>query len=175
MNPTLWAAQDEDTVIIRVYANDTAGNSEFADLTAVKDSLNPMLTINSPLGGVQFGTTPPTINITITELHLDKFWFRINDSTTLYFVTVSNGENVFAMESTIWDIIPEGHVKIDFFANDTSGHVGTISITIIKDIADIPQEPPAIPGYGIFLLIISSLCCLGIANRIILKKEIKTP
>lgn len=166
MNSTLWSAQDEDAVIIRIYANDTAGNLEYADLTIVKDSLNPILTINSPLGGMQFGITPPTINITITELHLDKFWFRINDSSTLYFVTVSNGENVFAMESSIWDIIPEGHVKIDFFANDTLGKIGTISITIIKEIPDNPQEPPSIPGYGIFLLLISSLCSLSIANRI---------
>ena len=174
VNSTLWAAQDEDTVVIRIYANDTAGNLEYADLTIVKDSLNPILTINSPVGGMQFGATPPTINITITELHLDEFWFRINDSSTLYFVTISNGENVFTMESSIWDIIPEGYVKIDFFANDTLGKVGTISITIIKEIPDIPQEPPSIPGYGIFLLLISSLCSLSIANRINHRKKIIT-
>jgi len=174
VDPTLWAAQDEDSIIIRIHANDTAGNIEFADLTVVKDSLNPILIINSPLGGTQIGTTPPTINITITELHLDKLWFRINDSSNFYFVTVSNGENVFAMESSIWDIIPEGHVKIDFFANDTLGQIGTISITIIKEIPDNPEGPPSIPGYSIFLVLIIIFSSLSIIKKINGRKKLIT-
>ncbi|MCJ7649313.1 MAG: right-handed parallel beta-helix repeat-containing protein [Candidatus Lokiarchaeota archaeon] len=172
LNALLWAAQDEGSVIIRIYANDTVGNIGFADLTVLKDSLNPLLTINSPLSGTQFGTTPPTINITITELHLDKFWFTINDSSALYFITASTGENVFAMESSIWDVIPEGHILITFFANDTLGKMGTISITIIKEIPEGPKEPPSIPGYDIFLLLIISLCSLVITNRIVHRKKI---
>ncbi|MCG6914266.1 right-handed parallel beta-helix repeat-containing protein, partial [bacterium BMS3Abin03] len=95
VDSTLWAAQDEGTIIIRVYANDTVGNVGFADLTVLKDALSPILTINSPLSGTEFETTPPTITITITESHLDKFWYIINDSSTLHFVTASSGENVF--------------------------------------------------------------------------------
>lgn len=172
VNSSLWMDQAQGSFTIRVFANDSAGNIGYADVNLIKDTINPFIMINSPLSGSKFGTTPPTINLTITEMYLDQLWFIINDSSTLNFVAASSGENVFALESSLWELIPEGHVLITFFTNDTVGNLGTISITIIKQIPEEKPEPPSIPGFSLLVILIILLSSVVIlSRRNIIKKK----
>ncbi|TFF88659.1 MAG: hypothetical protein EU548_08565, partial [Promethearchaeota archaeon] len=170
LNSTLWMDQAQGSFTIRVFANDSAGNLGYEDVILIKDTINPFLMINSPLTGAPFGTTPPTINLTITELHLFQFWFTINDSSTINLVVANSGENIFSIDNSIWDLIPEGHVLISFFANDTVGNSGTISVTIIKEIPDEPTEPAAIPGFSVITTLVSLLVGTIIASRTKIRK-----
>ena len=171
VHSSLWMNQAQGNFTVRVFANDSAGNLRYADLILNKDTINPFLMINSPLSGTEFGNTSPTINLTITEANLFQFWFTINDSSTLHFVAASSGENTFSIESSIWDLIPEGHVLITFFANDTLGQTGTISITIIKEIPEEPSEPPSIPGFNVLILLFFSLFSVIVLSRMQIKKN----
>jgi parallel beta-helix repeat protein len=169
VDTTSWTNHVDGPIIIRTYANDTYGNLAFADLSVNKDTTNPEILINEPLIGTEFGDEPPSFNLTINESNIFQFWFKINDSSTSQFISVVSGNNVFAMDSSIWDAIPDGHVLISFYMNDTVGNSGTISVTIIKDTSTSPPpgSPPGIPGYGLGLLIgiVSIISVISIAKR----------
>ncbi len=167
VNTTSWTNHIDGPIIIRTYANDTYGNLAFADLSIIKDTTNPEIFINEPLGGTEFGDESPSFNLTIIELNIYQLWFKINDSSTSHFISVVSGNNVFAMDSSIWDAIPDGHVLISFYMNDTVGNSGTISVTIIKDTSTSPPPTPGIPGYDLAFLIsvISIISVIIIAKR----------
>ena len=165
INMSAWLNLAQGIFTVRVFANDTTGNLEYAEIDLIKDTINPFLMINSPLSGAEFGSTPPNINLTVTEVNLFQLWFTINDSSTLNYVAGSSGENTFSIESSIWNLIPEGHVLITFFANDTLGQTGTISITIIKEIPEEPPEPPSIPGFNVFIILFFSLFSVILLSR----------
>jgi len=165
---TSWTNHIDGSIIFRTYANDTYGNLAFADLSINKDTINPEILINEPLDGTEFGDEPPSFNLTINESNISHLWFKINDSSTNYFVSGVSGNNVFAMDSLVWDAILDGHVLITFYVNDTVGHSGTISVTIIKDTSTPSQgTAPGIPGYDLVLLIsiISIFSVIIVAKR----------
>ena len=163
-----WTNHIDGSIIIRTYANDTYGNLAFADLSINKDTISPEILINEPLDGTEFGDDPPSFNLTIDESNISHLWFKINDSSTSHFISVVSGNNVFAMDSSIWDAILDGDVLITFYVNDTVGHSGTISVTIIKDTSTpSPGPAPGIPGYDLVFLIsiISIFSVIIIAKR----------
>ncbi|MCJ7650102.1 MAG: right-handed parallel beta-helix repeat-containing protein, partial [Candidatus Lokiarchaeota archaeon] len=165
---TSWTNHVDGSIIIRTYANDTFGNLAFADLSINKDTINPEILINEPLGGTEFGDDAPSFNLTINESNISHLWFKINDSSTVHFVSGVSGNNVFTMDSSVWDAILDGHVLITFYVNDTVGHSGTISVTIIKDTSTPSTGPaPGIPGYDLVFLIsiISIFFVIIIAKR----------
>jgi len=169
VNVTSWTNHIDGPITIRIYANDTYGNLAFEDLSINKDTTNPQILINEPLEGTEFGDEPPSFNLTIIESNIYQLWFKINDSSTSHFISVVSGNNVFAMDSSVWDAIPDGYVLISFFANDTLGNSGTISVTIIKDTSTSPPpgSPSGIPGYdlGLLISIISIISVIIIAKR----------
>ena len=164
MNMTTWMDSLDGSVTIRIYANDTLGNLEFLDILLNKDATNPQIIINEPLGGTEFGRNPPSINITLIETNIAQFWFTINDSTTKNFVSMVSGDNILNINNIIWDAIPNGHVLVSLYANDTLGNIGTLSVTYIKETS---TEPPAIPGYelGILILVLSSISMIIALRR----------
>lgn len=164
---TSWMDELDGSVTIRIYANDTFSHLEFSDISLNKDTINPQIVINEPLGGTEFGEDPPTINISITELHVDQFWFTINDSTTKYFVSMISGDNVYVMTSIVWDAVPDGHVLLSLYMNDTAGNLGNISVTFNKDTSTGSTEPPAIPGFelGFMILVISASTMIIVIKR----------
>ncbi|MHA2075887.1 MAG: hypothetical protein ACW97X_14800, partial [Candidatus Hodarchaeales archaeon] len=54
-----WDAEANGTVIIRFYANDTAGNINWEDRIVRRDIESPSITINSPDPYDLFGTSAP--------------------------------------------------------------------------------------------------------------------
>lgn len=161
ISQALWDALPDGNVIIRFYANDSAGNIGFAEITIRKDVTAPIIAINNPQNSDVIGATAPYFDISIDEPNLDKTWYSLNGGNIMTFTGLTGTIN-----QTLWDALSEGNVIIIFYANDTLGRIGFQEVTVVKTISQPP--PPGIPGYNILLL-------LGIASTvaiIIVKKRL---
>ncbi|MHA1498772.1 MAG: hypothetical protein ACTSRT_14680 [Promethearchaeota archaeon] len=85
INQALW--------IIRFYANDSAGNIGFAEITIRKDVTAPIITINNPQGSDVVRATAPNFDISIDELNLDKTWYSLNGGNNITFTGLTGTIN----------------------------------------------------------------------------------
>jgi len=161
INQVLWDSLPEGNIIIRFYANDSAGNIEFAEVTIKKDVNAPIIAINNPQKDHVIGATAPNFDIFIDELNLDKTWYSLNGGNNITFTGLTGTIN-----QALWDALPEGNVIIRFYANDTLGRIGFQEVTVVKMISQ--SNPPGIPGYNILLL----LGIVSIIAVIIVKKRL---
>ena len=129
INQALWDALSEGNIIIRFYANDSAGNIGFAEVTIRKDVTAPIININSPTLNELFGTSSPSFNVEIYDTNLDSMWYTIDNSVTNITFT-SNG----TINQAAWNSLPEGNVVLRFYANDTLGRIEFAEVTIRKDV-----------------------------------------
>ena len=161
ISQTLWDTVSNGTVTWTFYANDSAGNIGFAEVTIRKDAYAPIITINNPQDSDIIGATAPNFDISIDEPDLDKTWYSLNGGTNIIFTEFTGTIN-----QDLWDALSDGNVIIRFYANDSAGNIGFQEVTVVKTISQ--PSPPGIPGYNILLLI-------GIASTItviIVKKRL---
>ncbi len=111
------------------------------------DSINPIITLNSPLGGTIFGTEAPIFNLTIFDLNLNIVWYVLNETTRDYFFTPTNGINLIPIDQAAWDSFSNGSIICSFFINDTAGNSQNLHITLNKDTSS--EEPPPTTPQGI--------------------------
>jgi len=130
INQALWNALPGGNVSIRFYANDSAGNMGFAEVTIKKDVSVPIITITNPQTNEAFGTTAPNFNISINELNLDSTWYSLNGGVNTTFTGLTGSIN-----QTLWNALPGGNVSIRFYANDSAGNMGFAEVTIKKDVS----------------------------------------
>jgi len=144
INQTEWNKKGSGTIIIRFYANDTAGNLGSNELTINKDIEVPQITINSPASLESFLNLAPTFSLNILEANLDTMWYTIDGGiTNITFIGFSGGIN-----QTEWNKKGIGEVVITFYANDTVGHIGNQSVTIEKYYEYWPLDPLIIDDSG---------------------------
>ena len=145
IDSVLWNAILDGTVVLKIFANDTAGNINFGFVNIIKDSAPPVITIISPISNEVYIERPPDFNISIIEDDvINTTWYVIQGSITQYPFTGTIG----TIDQDAWNIALEGQINIVFYAQDRAGNIGTETIIIIKG---IPTQP-SIPGYNIFLL-----------------------
>ncbi|MHA2266676.1 MAG: beta strand repeat-containing protein [Promethearchaeota archaeon] len=131
INETIWDAEGNGTVTIRFYANDTAGNTNWEDITVRKDIEAPFININSPEPNDLFGSTAPGFNVLITDSSgVNTTWYTIIGSGTNFTFTGSTG----MINETTWDGEGNGTVTIRFYANDTMGNIDWREVTVRQDI-----------------------------------------
>lgn len=161
----IWDSFGNGSVILRFYANDTLGNLAFKEVSVRKDIISPIITIIIPTQDGIFGLDAPNFNLLINENNLDQIWYTIN-----HIVSNLPCDRSGQIAQNFWDLVADGEVQIEFYANDTLGNIGTTSVTIIKD-TTLPTtpEPNIIPGYSI-ISILSVLCLILI---ILIKKNFK--
>ncbi len=161
INQALWDALPEGNVIIKFYANNSAGNVGFAEISIRKDVTAPIITINNPENSDVIGATAPNFDISVAELNLDKTWVSLNGGKNITFTGLTGTIN-----QTLWDALLEGNVIIIFYANDTLGRIGFQEVTVIKIISQ--SNPPGIPGYNILLLIgiVSTIAVIIVKKRL---------
>ncbi len=161
INQALWDALPEGNVIIRFYANNSAGNVGFAEVTIRKDVTAPIITINNPENSDVIGATAPNFDISVGELNLDKTWVSLNGGNNITFTGLTGTIN-----QALWDALSEGNVIIRFYANDTLGRIGFQEVTVVKNISQ--SNPPGIPGYNILLLlgIVSTIAVIIVKKRL---------
>ncbi|MFX1456218.1 MAG: hypothetical protein ACFFDB_12660, partial [Promethearchaeota archaeon] len=127
INQTAWDALLNGTVSIRFYANDSFDNVNYQDIIIQKDTLAPIITINSPIFNQLFTHVLPQFDLTIIEGNLDSSWYTTNGGLTNFTFLGSSGtlDNAALFNGTI---------IIRFYANDTLGNVGYSEITFRYDI-----------------------------------------
>ena len=129
IDSTEWGNLLDGPVEIMFYADDAAGHVGSNSVTVTKDTTDPVIAITAPIAGVYDGA--PAYNITITEDNLNQYWYTLNGGSPIY-ITSTTG----TIDSTEWEALSDGPVEIMFYADDAAGHVGSNSVTVIKDATD---------------------------------------
>ncbi len=132
INVSKWSNQNDGLVSIIFFANDSAGNIGSEVIIVNKDTILPVIIVNSPSNGTIFDTTSPNFNLTVSDLNLEQFWYTI-DGGVENFTSVSSGINIISLGQFVWDSLSEGSHTITFFANDSIGNIGSEVIIVNKD------------------------------------------
>jgi len=144
------------------------GNGTGIDHFPIWDIAAPVITILEPLNNSRYNITAPAYSISIVEPNLDTYYYIISGSSGDYLRIINSLTG--SIDQTLWDSLPAGTYTLTIYANDTFEHLGSTSITIIKEI--LPSSPPAIP-FGSFYLILATISVATILTSIRLKLKLK--
>ncbi|MFX1267285.1 MAG: hypothetical protein ACFFAK_04920, partial [Promethearchaeota archaeon] len=120
LDQNAWSAIGNGTVLIKFYINDSAGNLGYDEIILRKDIIIPIVYINLPYNNTMCRRAP-YINITVVDPNLDKIWYRTNGESRYLLNSISQ-----ALDSTIWDNLPEGIFTIEIYANDTVSNLNDL-------------------------------------------------
>ncbi|MFX1567355.1 MAG: right-handed parallel beta-helix repeat-containing protein [Promethearchaeota archaeon] len=135
----VWDAISDGIITLTFYASDKPGNIGSAEVSIEKDATGPIIVINSPAPGSEFGVSAPAFLITVTDIHLDSIWYSLDGGLTNYTITTNTSINQAA-----WAVLSEGLITITFYANDTLGNLSFEEITITKEIPPGGLDPTII-------------------------------
>ncbi|UCC20981.1 MAG: ABC transporter substrate-binding protein [Promethearchaeota archaeon] len=91
----------------------------------------PTIIINSPTDNQGFSSTAPTFSLTIIAPDYDTIWYTLDDGVTN--ITCSILDQV---DPTLWAGLGDNPYTLRFYANRTSGLIGTAAVSIYKDTID---------------------------------------
>ena len=147
-----WTSLSDGFNTITFYAKDYAGNVAYNDVTVLKDSFAPTISINLPLMNDTFGISAPAYNISVFDPHLHKIWYSIDDNN----IFISNFTGT--VDQIIWESLPDGYITLRFYANNTLGNINFKEVIVIKD-TSVDQQPQIL-GYNFNIILIITI--LGI-------------
>ena len=157
INQTAWGLKEDGIITLRFYANDSLGHIGFKDVQILKDTINPVITIHSPLDEDVFGRKAPKFNISIFEKNLESIWYTLENISGIFLFTELT-DNINQDE---WNTLPQGNITITFYAQDGTGNIGIESVTVVKKI------PFQISGYNLlFFLGILSLVTIFLSQKL---------
>ncbi|MFX1489461.1 MAG: hypothetical protein ACFFBI_09955 [Promethearchaeota archaeon] len=157
ISQTEWDKQAEGLVTIRFYANDLLGYINYDEVIIYKDTIDPLIIIHFPSAGDIFTVTPPSFNVTITDLNLESMWYTIDGGLNNYYIDKSTG----FIDSTAWNAALVGAVTIRFYARDLAGNEEYIDVVLQKNPAPSPPNMNLII-IAISLISVTALVVLGI-------------
>ena len=121
------------TILIRIWAEDLAGNIEVEEIMLRKDILSPEIIIISPSINDTVGRKPPSFLVHIKDSNIHKMWYSIDHGLTRFEFTSNDSINEIAWYM-LWDSINHDDViSIQFWANDTVGNCNFSVVNVIKD------------------------------------------
>ncbi|MHA2324716.1 MAG: LamG-like jellyroll fold domain-containing protein, partial [Promethearchaeota archaeon] len=134
IGPLTWCANytvDSNEIhTVQINGTDTADNIGYTSDTFEGDITAPSMVINTPTLNDLYGNTPPTYNLTVTDVNLNSFWYTLDGG-----VTNSTPVSVLGtINQFMWDAKGNGTITIRFYANDSAGNVNFTEIEIRKDI-----------------------------------------
>ena len=147
-----WTSLSDGFITITFCAKDYAGNVAYNDVTVLKDSFAPIISINLPLMNDTFGISAPAYNISVFDPHLHKIWYSIDDNN----IFISNFTGT--VDQIIWESLPDGYITLRFYANNTLGNINFKEVIVIKD-TSVDQQPQIL-GYNFHIILIITI--LGI-------------
>ncbi len=126
----IWNSLSEGEFQILIFANDSAGNlNNSLTLTLYKDTLEPLITINSPLNNSYYNSTP-TLNIVAFDPNLLSISYKVLSYAPI--VLINNTDMLF--NSSIWMDLPQGWFNIQIIAEDSLGNINnSVILTLYKD------------------------------------------
>ncbi len=140
IDATAWSSEQDGTVVIQIWANDTVGHFASKDVTVLKDTTAPVVVILEPNNRAFIGADAPKYNVSIAEANMDCRWFEILLSNgTIWSYDLPNYTGVIPQE--IWDQVPMGTHRLRVYANDSAGNESHDEVTIIKTTGQIPGYP----------------------------------
>ncbi|MDO8623455.1 MAG: hypothetical protein Q7R52_04365, partial [archaeon] len=119
---------NEGVVNISIWANDTLNNVNSTSVRFVVDTIQPAITITSPLNNTNTSNNQIGINYTATDsgIGLSACWWSNNSGTSN--VSLANcGTNITGYQ---WN---EGVVNISIWANDTLNNINSTSVRFVVD------------------------------------------
>ncbi|MFW9989194.1 MAG: NosD domain-containing protein, partial [Candidatus Odinarchaeota archaeon] len=167
INQSAWDALSDGNAIITFYARDLAGNTGSKEVLVQKDTQAPVITINSPASGDEFGNTPPSFNITVTDPNLDTIWYTVNNS-----ITILGNILEWTIPQEVWDALPEGSTTIMVYANDTLGHTSSQSLSLTKNIPS--SKGIGLDNFmiGVLITLFSSVAIVVVITKMYRKKQL---
>ncbi|MFW9818958.1 MAG: hypothetical protein ACFFE5_05060, partial [Candidatus Thorarchaeota archaeon] len=125
---TLWESISEGFFTIEIFANDTFGQvSVQVNITLIKDTTDPLITINSPNNNTYY-SHPPNMDIIGSDDNLNTVWYSVLGSK----IILSSGAE--PLDTEIWNNLPQGEFHIFLFANDSAGNINNnFILTLYKD------------------------------------------
>ncbi|MFX0104204.1 MAG: hypothetical protein ACFE75_01780, partial [Candidatus Hodarchaeota archaeon] len=129
IDPLIWVSLEQGEHQLFIFANDTAGNvNDTYAYTIFKDTLSPIININSPVNG-SYSNSPPVFNIGYYDPNYDSLWY----SDGIVNISLANHTDQ-SLDWEIWNTLPDGLYQIFIYANDTLGHLNDIYIlSLYKD------------------------------------------
>ncbi|MFX0005997.1 MAG: hypothetical protein ACFFAV_04620 [Candidatus Hermodarchaeota archaeon] len=129
IDPLIWNSLEQGKHQLFIFANDTAGNvNDTYVFTIYKDTLAPLIVINSPVDG-STSNTPPIFNVTCFDPNFDTLWYGIG----IINIIITNNTDQ-SLDWVIWNELPEGMYQIFIYANDTFGHLNNLfTLVLYKD------------------------------------------
>jgi len=175
LNSTEWQAFANGSVQIKFYASDLAGNIGFKNITIWKDSIDPVVVINSPDYGDKYAELTPLYSISITEPNILHIWYTLDGE--VFNITKLEG----SIDKDAWKDLKNGEITISFFVRDKGGNIGSKTVTVLKESKE-EEAPDVVEGlpFWIQALITGAISgSVGITLRIIYgnvkkKKELAT-
>jgi parallel beta-helix repeat protein len=134
-----WDDASEGIITLIFYASDKPGNIGYAEVSITKDTLGPLIIINYPSSGEEFGSTAPPFIVIVTDDHLDSIWYSLDGGLTNYTITMNS-----TIDQVVWAALSEGSITITFYANDTVGNLSFEEVTITKIIPSGGPDPTII-------------------------------
>lgn len=117
---------------ITVYVNDSVGRQGSAIVTFSVDSINPALTVSSPINNNAYDTKNIDLNGTISDTNFDNVFFTIKNNLATYTNVTFNGvPPTFSTGLLLYDY--EGQNNLTVYANDTYGNLNQTSLTFYVD------------------------------------------
>jgi subtilisin family serine protease len=110
---------DEGDHVLHAWANDTAGNINYTNVSFFIDSLAPEIIINTPLN-ISYNYSQNLLNITAYDVNLDSVWFNFNGSNVSY-------------EESVYVDFDEGDHVLHAWANDTAGNINYTNVSFKID------------------------------------------
>jgi len=165
INQSTWDAISDGSITLTFYASDIPGNIGYEEVNIAKDTQAPIIIIDSPSAGEEFGNNAPAFIITVTDDHLESVWYSLDGGLTNYTITT----NVTTINQTAWTALSEGLITITFYANDTLGNLSSEEITITKSIPSAGLDPGVI-AVIVVLSVIGGVALLGAILGILVKK-----
>ena len=138
-----WLSLTEGNLNIKFYANDTFGNINFEEVIVFKDLSAPIINLTNPTNYTIFGSIAPNFIVNVFDLALNSTWYDLNGGGIQYLFSGSNG----SLDQSAWNLLLEGFISINFYANDSFGHLSVKKIQLIKDIT-APEIVVNIPHQG---------------------------
>ena len=124
-----WNKLGNGTVNIRFYVLDKAKNIGFEDVIIRKDVTNPILNVLNPISNNFYSNEAPYFEVTVDEPNLDTILYTLDDGLTNITITSLSDK----IEQAEWDKLPNGQIKIYFYANDSVGNIILTELFLIKD------------------------------------------
>lgn len=110
--------------VLKFYANDTAGHvSAPAAVLFGVDTVDPVVTITSPLPGAAFPSSTVALNVHVVDENFDQVWYNVDGGANVVF----SGNDSISLPG-------DGYWTINVYANDTYGHTSAIqSVMVLVD------------------------------------------